>query len=151
MKIFILIFLIILIKGQDYEDLLNEKVSEEFCQQVIGNLTTIIDSIYIYSDFLKVPKQPQGYENYIPQVDLINELNNINKKERTFLDFYRDIIKILDKARDGHFTFLALETPNGIDISMFSYCIPFYYSIKEIFDYNGEVTDTYLTIHSSFR
>ena len=49
MKIFILIFLIIiLIKGQDYEDLLNEEVSEEFCQQVIGNLTTIIDSIYIY-------------------------------------------------------------------------------------------------------
>ena len=85
MKIFILIFLIIiLIKGQDYEDLLNEEVSEEFCQQVIGNLTTIIDSIYIYSDFIKVPKQPQGYENYIPQVDLINELNNINKRKEHF-------------------------------------------------------------------
>ena len=151
MKIFILIFLIIiLIKAQDYEDLLNEKVSEEFCQQVIGNLTTIIDSLYIYSDFIKAPKQPQGYENYTPQVDLINELNNINKKERTFLDFYRDIIKILDKARDGHFTFEALKTPNGNNISMFSYCTPFNYYIKKIYDDNGEVTDTYLTIHTSF-
>ena len=153
MKSFILIFLIILIKPQNnYEDLINEKVSEEFCNQVITNLTTVLNETYIYLDFIKAPKQPQGYDNYIPKVDLINELNNINKKERTFLDFYRDIINILDKTRDGgHLYFGAMVTPNGNDIANFYYCIPFNYFIREIFDDNGKVNDTYLSIQPSYE
>ena len=153
MKSFILIFLIILIKPQNnYEDLINEKVSEEFCNQVITNLTTVLNETYVYLDFIKAPKQPQGYDNYIPKVDLINELNNINKKERTFLDFYRDIINILDKTRDGgHLYFGAMVTPNGNDIANFYYCIPFNYFIKEIFDDNGKVNDTYLSIQPSYE
>ena len=97
--------IIILIKGQDYEEeeeiiiydeydgydeyeeLISEKISEDYCNHVIGNLTSIIEEVYIYSDFIKVPKQPAGYDNYIPKVDLIKELKSINKKIEHFMNF----------------------------------------------------------------
>ena len=106
MKFLLFMAIIFLIKGQyDYERLINEKVTENYCNDVITNLTSIIDKVYIYSDFIKEPKQPVGYGNYIPKVDLIKELNRINKKDRTFYDFYRDILNILGKTRDGHLYF----------------------------------------------
>ena len=94
MKIILLILLISLIKGQDpYEELINEKVSEEYCYQVINNMTSILNQSYVYLDFLKAPIQPKGYDDYIPKVDLIEKLNAINKKDRYFYEFYRDVVK----------------------------------------------------------
>ena len=68
MKYILFIIFFLLIKGEleiydDYEELINEKVSEEYWNDVISNLTTIIDELYIYSDFIKAPKQPEGYED----------------------------------------------------------------------------------------
>ena len=88
MKIVLLITLMILISSQDpYDQLINEKVSEDYCKQVITNMIAILKEDYIYLDFLKSPKQPEGYEDYIPQVDLIAELEAISTKDRTFLLF----------------------------------------------------------------
>ena len=147
MPIFIFALLITFLKGQDnYEELINEKVSEEYCNDVIKNLISIIDEAYVYSDFIKSPKQPEGYDNYIPKVDLINELNNVNKKDRYFYDFYRDIQGILAKTRDGHFSVNAEETPNGFSLYDHYFCVPFRYLLEETFDDENNVNDTYFII-----
>ena len=153
MKCVLLMILFLLIKGQiedydEYEELINEKVSEEYCNDVITNLSTVIDELYIYSDFIKAPRQPEGYDNYIPKVDLVKELNAINKKDRYFFDFYRDIKNVLEKTRDGHFSFGASKTPNNLDLYYHYFCIPFRYKIKEIFNEENILNDTYLTIES---
>jgi len=153
MKYVLFIILSLLIKGEleiydNYEELVNEKVSEEYCNNVISNLATVIDELYIYSDFIKAPKQPEGYEDYIPIVDLVKELNAINKKDRYFYDFYRDVRSVLEKTRDGHFSFTASNTPNGSDLYYHYFCIPFRYKIKEIFNEENIVNDAYLTIES---
>lgn len=145
---------LLLIKGQieeyddDYEKLINEKVSEDYCNEVITNLVTIFDELYIYSDFIKAPKQPIGYDDYIPKVDLVQELNAINKKDRYFYDFYRDIKTILGKTRDGHLYLSAFNSPNNSDLYYHYFCIPFKYKIKEIFNEENELTDKFLTIES---
>ena len=149
MKLLLLMAVIFLIKGKDdYEQLINEKVTEQYCNDVISNLTSLIDKVYIYTDFIKAPKQPVGYENYIPKVDLIKELNSINTKDRTFYDFYRDTQNILGKARDGHLYLSAYETPNYFDLYNYYFCIPFKYKINEIFNSENKVEDTFLTIES---
>ena len=110
MKKFVFIILISITFGQDlYEELIKEKVSEEYCNDVIGNITGILNEGYVYLDYLKAPKQPEGKEDYIEKVDLISELNEINKTNRTFYDFYADIQNVLNKARDGHLSITVLK------------------------------------------
>ena len=144
MKKILIIILLILISAEDeYEELINEKVSEEYCNYVIGNITALIQEGYVYLDFLKAPKQPEGKENYFPKVDLISELNNIKRTNRTFFDFYVDIQNVINKARDMHFSITVNENE---DLYNYYYCIPFYYYVKEVFDENNILNDTYLTI-----
>ena len=150
MKIVLLIVLISLINGKDdYEELINEKVSEEYCNQVINNMTSILNEGYVYLDFLKSPKQPEGYDDYIPKVDLISELNSIDKKERTFYDFYRDVENVLEKTRDGHFNMYARITPNNFLLNSSYFCIPFTYTLIETKDERGEVNGAYISIDPS--
>ena len=150
MKIFLLIVIISLICGQDpYQELITEKVSEQYCNEVIDNITTILNEGYVYLDFIKAPKQPKGYEDYIPKVDLISELNQINRKDRTFYDFYRDIENVLEKTRDGHFSMYARVTPNNFPLSSSYFCIPFTYSLIETKNDQEEVNGAFLTIEPS--
>ena len=147
MKIVSLIILIALITGQDlYEKLTQEKVTDEYCKDVISNMTSIIEEGYVYLDFLKAPKQPKGYDNYIPKVDLIKELKEINTTNRTFYDFYRDIQNVLEKTRDGHFSIYADKTPNNFLLSSSVFCIPFSFIVLEHFDENNNVNNTSLII-----
>ena len=144
MKKILLIISLILISAEDeYEELINEKVSEEYCNYVIGNITALTQEGYVYLDFLKAPKQPEGKENYFQKVDLISELNNIKRTNRTFFDFYVDIQNVINKARDMHFSITVNENE---DLYNYYYCIPFYYYVKEVFDENNILNDTYLTI-----
>ena len=142
MKIILFILLISLIKGQDpYEELINEKISEEYCNQVINNMTSIINQSYVYLDFHKAPIQPKGYDDYFQKVDLIAELNAINKKDRYFYEFYRDIEKVLEKTRDGHFYMYARNTPNNFLLNTSYFCIPYTYSVVEVKDEKDEIYD----------
>ena len=127
MKIFLLIVLLGIFSSQNtFEDLIGEKVDEEYCNEVIGNMTALLNESYVYLDFLKAPKQPDGKEDYITTVDLISELNKIKKTDRTFYEFYQDIHNIIRKARDGHLIFSADKTPNGFDLRRSIFCIPFF-------------------------
>ena len=98
MKIFLLSLLISFISGNnDYEEIISEKVSEEYCNYVIGNMTELINEGYVYLDYLKAPKQPKpGYFN---KMDVIKELESIEKKDRTFYDFYVDIQNVLQRRK----------------------------------------------------
>ena len=146
MKILLLALLISLISGQDdFETIISEQVSEEYCNNVIGNLTALINEGYVYSDFLKAPKQPKP--NYFNKMDIIKELEDINTNNRTFYDFYGDIQRIIGKTDDGHFALFSMETPNKTVLSDYYFCIPFLYYVKEVFeDDNTTIKDTYLTI-----
>ena len=144
MKKIVFLLVIGLISSQSpYEDLINEKVSEEYCTSVIKNIIGIIEEGYVYSDFLKAPKQPR--ENYIEKIDLIEELNNIKTTNRTFYDFYIDIEKILLRARDGHFTIIANESPNGFPLISSYFCLPFTFLTYTKLDEDNN-TQTFLTI-----
>ena len=129
MKILLLVLLISFICGQDdYEKIISEKVSEEYCNNVIGNLTTLKIEGYLYLDFLKAPKQPKP--NYFNKMDIIQELEDINKTNRTFYDFYADIQRIVANTEDGHFAVYSIETPNKNSLYDYYFCIPFYYYVK---------------------
>ena len=146
MKILLLALLISLISCQDdFEQIISEQVSEEYCNNVIGNLTALIKEGYVYLDFLKAPKQPKP--NYFNKMDLIQELEDINTTNRSFYEFYGDIVRIIGNTEDGHFAVYSLETPNKTKLTDYYFCIPFYYYVKEVFDDdNITIKDTYLTI-----
>ena len=148
MKKLLLILFISLIFGQDvYEEIVNEKVSEEYCNNVIGNMTALINDSYIFLDYLKAPKKSSP-NFYFTKMDLIEELNDINRTNRTFYDFYRDIQNVLAKTKDSHFLFYASNTPNNISLYENYFCIPFYYYVHEIFaEDNVTVNETYLSIN----
>ena len=144
-----LLFLLLIssILCQDYyEELMNETVSEEYCNSVIGNMTALISEGYVYLDFLKAPKQPRP--NYFRKMDLIKELNSINRTNRTFYEFYGDILEIIGNTGDGHFKFFSEITPNNFSLYSYYFCIPFYFLVQEVFDKdNVTINDTYLTIN----
>ena len=49
MKIFVFILLLGLIFGEDpYDILINERVTEQYCRDVIGNMTSIIKDGYVF-------------------------------------------------------------------------------------------------------
>ena len=130
-----LLFISLISSQSPYDQLINEKVSEEYCTSVIKNIIGIIEEGYVYSDFLKAPKQPR--ENYIEKIDLVEELNNVNTTNRTFYDFYIDIQKILLRARDGHFTILANQSPNGFPLISSYFCLPFRFHTYTELDENN--------------
>ena len=74
-KAFLLILLIIPILSKynvTYEQILNETVSEEYCSNVISNITKLLEEGYIFLDFYKSPIKPNGNESYnINTLDLI--------------------------------------------------------------------------------
>ena len=78
MKTLILVLIIILnISLEEYEELFNQRVSEEYINKLIGNITELIKEGYVFYDFYKAPKQPRP--GYIPKMDLVEELNKIKE------------------------------------------------------------------------
>ena len=139
-----IISLIYFIKAQpEYDQLINEKVTEDYCSYVIGNITELIKDGYVYNDFFKAPIQPEGLPNYINKIDFIEQLNKINITNRTYFDFYRDIEDILEKSNDNHLDIYGFRTPNKFKLNEYYYCIPFKYEIKEN---EGESNDTEIVI-----
>ena len=147
MKIYLFFILIVLYNCENiYEELTNETVTEEYCNNVIGNMTKLINETYIYLDYFKAPIQDKN--NYATKIDIIKELNNIKTNNRNFYEFYRDIIDIIGKTNDGHFTFSyypseIINTP----INLYYLCVPLRFEIIEEFGEDKVVpNNTYLTI-----
>ena len=140
----LLLLLLCLIKAQDdYERLISENVTEEYCNNVISNLTAILNETYVYTDFSKGPIQQEGFQVYDVQMDILDDLNNIEKKNRAFYEFYRDILKTLSKTKDGHLFLMTRTTPKNFSLILSAFCIPFYYYVEE------NETQPYLSINFS--
>ena len=147
--LFLLILLIIPILSQYddiYEQLLNETVSEEYCTEVISNITKLLEEGYIFLDFFKSIIKPKGDKSYnINSLDLIKELEAINKTDRKFYNFLRDIHKIIRKTGDNHLGFYAGYGPEkNVNLFSYHYTIPFMFKVIDQRDDNGNVNDTYL-------
>lgn len=144
MKALILVLLISLSFSQD--ELYNKEVSEEYLNNVIGNMTELIKEAYVYYDFYKAPKQPKP--DYIPKMDLVEELNKINRTNRKFFDFYAEVQDIISRTEDGHFSFISMNCPEvGLNFADYLYCIPFEYYVEG--KYEGDtLQETFLSIKS---
>ena len=142
-KILLLLLLCVIKAQDDYERLISENVTEEYCNNVISNLTAILNETYVYTDFLKGPIQQEGFQVYDGQIDILGDLNNIEKKNRTFYEFYRDILKTLSKTKDGHLFLMTRTTPKNFSLILSAFCIPFYYYVEE------NETQPYLSINFS--
>ena len=149
----ILLTILVLSKSDDYyEKLINEEVPEEYCTAVISNITKLLEEGYVYLDFYKSPKKPEGNEIYdIESLDLIKQLEDIPRTNRKFYDFYRDICKIIKKTGDHHLSFTVGRSPiNKINLGFSYYDIPFRFKVVDELDENGNVNDTYLTITEAY-
>ena len=147
MKALILSLLISLSFSQDeFDKLFNKVVSEEYLNNIIGNMTELIKEAYIFYDFYKAPKQPRA--GYISKMDLVEELNNINRTNRKFYDFYAEVQDITSKTGDGHFSFTYMDSPEvGINFADYYYCIPFEYYVEA--KHEGDtLKETFLAINS---
>ena len=149
-KFIFILLLIYLTKGQEdiYKALITEKVSEEYVQTVIDNLISIVEKVYVYSDFLKSPIQPEGHDGYIPKVDLVEELKKIKTNVTTFYEFYRQLLGVINKARDGHFSLYTSQTPSNLKFHSLFFCSPFIYYPLEMDQDDGTKTVEYLFIAS---
>ena len=119
MNALLLVLLISLSFSQDESDILfNKVVSEEYLNNVIGNMTELVKEAYVFYDFYKAPKQPRP--DYIPKMDIVEELNKINRTNRKFYDFYIEVQDIISRTEDGHFSFISMNsTEVGLILQIF--------------------------------
>ena len=69
----------------------------------------------------------------------------INKTDRKFYYFLRDIHKIIRKTGDNHLGFYAGYGPEkNVNLFSYHYTIPFMFKVIDQRDDNGNVNDTYL-------
>ena len=78
------------------------------------------------------PPEPEGKTGYVhPAIDLKDALGKIDKKDRKFYDFYRDLRQILSTPRDHHFRIYGLRTPKNINIAYMTACLPFSFYVDK--------------------
>ena len=99
---------------------------EENCKIVVDNVKKLMEDGYIYTDIIQNPPNP----DYFGTVNLTSDLNEVETKNRTFYEFFRDIRRILGKMKDGHLNIIASKSPNGYDLKKMTMCLPFSFVIK---------------------
>ena len=104
----------------------NVKISEEKCKIVVENVIKLMEDGYIYTDIIKNPPNPE----YFGKVDLVEDLKNVETKNRKYYDFFRDIRRIIGKMKDGHLNIVATNSPNGFDLKKMTMCLPFSFIVK---------------------
>ena len=107
-------------------DDVNVYISEEKCKLVIESFKKLYNDGYVYTEIKKNPPNP----DYFKPADLISDLNNIKTKDRKYYDFYREIREIAGKMRDFHLSMKGTISPNGYDLELFVFCLPFNFRIE---------------------
>ena len=145
--IFLLSFFLFNCQSSNYQKLIEETVTEEYCTEVINNIVGLLKEGYVYLDFYKSPIKPKADESYsIEALDLVKELEDIPRKNRKFYDFIRDIQKIIRKTGDGHLSFVPEKSPGGIELGLFTFSLPFLFDVVDELDNEGNLKETYLII-----
>ena len=69
-----------------------------------NNLSSFLKDYYAFYEIAKNPPQPDFDPNYHNKVDLGKELEKLETKNRDFYSFYQDLLKIITKTQDLHFS-----------------------------------------------
>ena len=80
-------------------------ISQQKCESIKNSFSKILHDYYAFYEIAKSPPQPDFDPNYHNIVDLNEELNQLNTKNRDFYSFYQDLNKIIAKTKDFHFSF----------------------------------------------
>ena len=104
----------------------NIDIPESKCERVKSNLISLIKYGYVYTDILKNPPNSSNIDKY----DIIEELSNLNTKDRKYYDFYRDIRNITSKTKDNNLNIVPNFSPNEHNLKMMAYCLPCSFYIK---------------------
>ena len=123
----------------NYENIIEtlyEPIDEIYIDNVISNLTYILTN-YIFLDIIKNPPAPEGHPNYVHRaIDLNKTLNNINRTDRKFYDFYREIREDLGVPRNLQLRIYGLYSTKKTRISYMTACLPFSFYVDK--DSNNE-------------
>ena len=112
-------------------DDLYEDLDEDYLNNVISNLTSIIEA-YAYIEIAQNPPQPENISDYNHKpIDLIGALNNIKRTNMKFYDFYREMREILGTVRDLHFRIFGRNTPSGKKLDQITACLPFSFYVSK--------------------
>jgi len=110
----------------NYFKYLLKEIDEQKSGYIIGNISSILQKFYIYKDIAKKPPKIKNLENYHHKpIDIINSLNKISRKNRTYLGLYQDIHEILNSVRDGHLNIHLTKIENKYNIAQLVFCSPF--------------------------
>ena len=122
-----------------YYKFLYEKIDNESSSYIIGNISNLIENYYIYKDIAKKPPEIENLPNYHHKpIDIIKDLNNIPKNNRTHLGLYIDIFNTVKFVRDGHLNMKLNNIENKINLVNTGICLPFEFYIDTI-NINGEI------------
>ena len=112
----------------NYENIIEtlyEPIEQTYMNNIISNLTNILQN-YIFLDIMKNPPEPEGYKDYVHSpFNLIEALNNINRTNRKFYDFYQEIRKYLGASRNLQLRIYGFSTTKKIKLSHMTACLPF--------------------------
>ena len=110
----------------DIDDL-NVDYDESYCKKVIDVLIKVVNEIFVYTDISKNPPN----KDYYGEIDLESEFKKIPTQNRKYLDFFRDIKKVIAKTKDLHFAFHAKNiTGKDIKIDEIYACMPLSLYVK---------------------
>ena len=104
---------------------LYEPIEKSYMDNIISNLTDILQN-FVFLDIIKNPPEPEGHKGYVhPPFHLIEALNNINRTERKFYDFYQEIRKDLGAPRNLQLRIYGLSSTKKVQLNYMTACLPF--------------------------
>ena len=105
---------------------LQKEIDENTSDYIIGNISEIFRKYYIYKDIAKKPPTFDNLKNYHHEpIDIVESLNGISGKNKTYLNLYQDITQTIYSLRDWHVKVLLSIVDKNYGITSASYCIPF--------------------------
>ena len=108
-------------------DDLYELVDESYIDTVVSNFSYLLENNYVY---YHIAQNPPGPYNHTP-IDLKEALNNIDKTNRKFYDFYRDLKEVIATPEDLHLSINGISTPKGFNFQYMVACLPFSYYVEK--------------------
>ena len=85
---------------KDVINYLNKNItSKDKLENIKASLLKTLNETYALYEISKNPPQPDYDNNYYNKVNISEELNGIKTENRSFYQFYQDLIKVLNKLK----------------------------------------------------
>ena len=106
-----------------YYKYLQKEMEDIRGELIIENLASMLQKYYVYQDIAKKPPEIDNLKDYHHKpIDLIKSIKSIPTKNRSFLNFYQDIYRILSSVRDGHLGIYLFQIQNIFDVTTAGFC-----------------------------